>query len=317
LSDGTEGLRVLVTCRQMQNVMDEFQPRFDAAGIEVVQPEVVQQPSEEELAGMIGDFDGMIAGDDPLSASVLEHSGKLRVISKWGVGTDGIDKDAAAARGIAVTRTPNVFGDEVADVAIGFMAILARQLHRLHNSVVAGEWMKHEGMSLSDKTLGIVGLGDIGRGVARRGAGFGMTLLGYDIVEPDAATLALGLSPASLDELLAASDVIVLCCPLTPETRHIIDAEALAKTKRGVHLINVARGPLVDEPALVEALASGQVGAAGLDVFESEPLPADSRLREFEQCVFGTHNGSNTREGNLRASARAVDNVLSGLGVSE
>ena len=175
--------------------------------------------------------------------------------------------------------------------------------------------MKYEGSSLTGKTLGIIGLGDIGRAVARRGGGFGMELLGHDVVEPDATTLALGLSPTSLSDLLAASDIIVLCCPLNTETRHIINAETLAKAKRGVHLVNVARGPLVEERALVDALRSGQVGAAGLDVFEEEPLPAGSPLREFEQCVFGTHNGSNTREANLRASERAVDNVLAGLGV--
>ncbi|MGK2954744.1 MAG: phosphoglycerate dehydrogenase [Solirubrobacterales bacterium] len=309
-----ERQRVLVTCRQMQNVMDQFRQRFEDAGVETYEPKVVQQPSEKDLKEMIGNFDGMIAGDDPLTASVLAHSGRLRIISKWGVGTDGIDTEAAAARGIEVTRTPNVFGEEVADVAFGYVVILARQLHRLHNSVVAGEWMKHEGRSLAGQTLGIVGLGDIGCAVARRGAGFGMELLGYDLLEPDAATLELGLSPVSLSELLAASDIVVLCCPLTKETRHMIDAESLAKTKRGVNLVNVARGPLIDEHALVDALRSGQVGAAGLDVFEEEPLPAASPLREFEQCVFGTHNGSNTREANLRASARAVDNVLAGLG---
>lgn len=310
-----EQLRVLVTCRQMLSAMDEFRHRFEDAGIEVVELEVVQQPSEAELQGMIGDFDGMIAGDDPLTAGVLEHSGRLRIISKWGVGTDGIDTEAAAARGIEVTRTPNVFGEEVADVAFGYVVILARQLHRLHGSVMAGEWMKYEGDSLAGRSLGIIGLGDIGRAVARRGSGFGMELIGHDVVEPDTATLGLGLAPVSLSELLAASDIIVLCCPLTSETRHMINAEALAKTKRGVHLVNVARGPLIEERALVDALRSGQVGAAGLDVFEEEPLPAGSPLREFEQCVFGTHNGSNTSEANLRASARAVDNVLAGLGV--
>ncbi len=307
-------MRALITCRQMQNCIDEFRDRFDAEGIEIVLPSVVQQqPDEEELMSMIAGFDGMIAGDDPLTGRVLERADRLRVISKWGVGTDGIDLEAARARGITVTRTPDVFGDEVADVAIGYMVMLARQLHRLHASVLEGGWMKHEGVSLSGKRLGIVGLGDIGRAVARRGAGFGMELLGHDIVEPDERTLALGLAPVSLDDLLAGSDVIVLCCPLTPETFHLIDSDRLARTRPGVLLINVARGPLIDEGALVEALESGQVGAAALDVFESEPLPESSPLRRFEACVFGTHNGSNAREAVLRASERAVENLIEGL----
>jgi D-3-phosphoglycerate dehydrogenase len=208
-----------------------------------------------------------------------------------------------------------VFGEEVADVAIGYMVILARQLHRLHKSVLAGEWRKHEGVSLHGKTLGIVGLGDIGSAVARRGAGFGMRLLGYDIVEPDEATLGFGLMPSDLDDLIAESDVVVLCCPLTPETHHMIDRARLSKARRGLLLINVARGPLVDETALAEALESGQVGAAGLDVFEEEPLPESSPLRRFDQCVFGTHNGSNTHEANLRASERAVENLFEMLGL--
>lgn len=306
-------MRALITCRQMQSCMDEFQARFDDAGIEVVQPSVVQQLDEHELAEMIGGFEGMIAGDDPLTAGVIERADRMRVISKWGVGTDGIDVEAARARGILVTRTPNVFGDEVADVAIGYLVMLARQLHRLHNSVASGDWLKVEGMSLSGKTLGIIGLGDIGRAVARRGAGFGMRLVGYDVADVSEALAGLDLKLADLPTLWAESDAVVLCCPLTPETHHLVDGEALSASRLGVLVINVARGPLIDEIALVEALASGRVAAAALDVFEREPLPADSPLRSFESCVFGTHNGSNTVEANLRASARAVDNLLDGL----
>ena len=136
-------MRALITCRQMQNCMQQFRDRLDEAQVEVVQPSVVQQPDEEELISMIGGFDGIIAGDDPLTARVLEHADRLKVISKWGVGIDGIDLEAARARGIKVTRTPNVFGEEVADVAIGYMVMLARQLHRLHASVLDGGWMKH------------------------------------------------------------------------------------------------------------------------------------------------------------------------------
>jgi phosphoglycerate dehydrogenase-like enzyme len=306
-------MKVLITCRQMQNCFEEFRERFESEGLEVIQPEVVQQPGEQELADLVRGVDGMIAGDDPITATVLEHADRLRVISKWGVGVDGIDVETARARGIAVTRTPDVFGEEVADVAIGYMVMLARQLHRMHASVLENGWLKYEGSSLNGKTLGIVGLGDIGRAVARRGAGFGMTLLGSDIVEPDAATLALGLRHVALEELLAGADVVVLCCPLTPETHHLIDAERLGGARRGLLLINVARGPLVDEEALVAALESGQVAAAALDVFEREPLPPASALRRFHNCVFGTHNGSNTREAVLRASERAFENLLQGL----
>jgi D-3-phosphoglycerate dehydrogenase len=306
--------RVLITCRQMQNCIDEFRPRLDEYELELILPEIVQQPSEDELIEIIGGFDGMIAGDDPLTARVLDHAGRMRIISKWGVGIDGIDLDAARARGIPVVNTPGVFGDEVADVAMGYVVMLARQLHRIDASVRAGGWFKHEGRSLSDKVLGVAGFGSIGQAVGARGLGFGMRVLAYDVAEA-AGTVAgeMGVETLDRDELFRQSDFLVLCSPLTPETRHMVDGRTLALMRPGGYLVNVARGPLVDEAALVEALDSGHLAAAALDVFEQEPLPADSPLRRFEQCVFGSHNASNTREGVLRASARAVDNLLHGL----
>lgn len=312
----SEQLRVLVTCRQMQNCWSHFAERFDQLGIAVDQPAVVQQPSEEELIAIIGQYDGMIAGDDPLTREVLSHAGRLKILSKWGVGTDGIDKQAAAEFGIPVTNTPNVFGDEVADVALGYVTMLARQFHRIHNSVAAGGWWKFEGQSLTGLDAGIVGFGSIGQAVARRCLGFGMTVHAYDVTpEAKAAANELGVAYEPLDAVFANADYLILCAPLVPATRHIVNAETLALMRPGSKLVNVSRGPLVDERALIEALRSGHIAAAGLDVFEVEPLPMDSPLREFEQCVFGSHNGSNTAEGSLRASYKAVDNLLSGLGI--
>ena len=303
-------MKVLITCRQMQACIEDFRARFDERGIELEMPAVVQQPTEEELIGLLGDVDGMIAGDDPLSARVLAHAGRLRIISKWGVGTDGIDFEAAREHGIAVTNTPGVFGDEVADVAAAYMVMLARQLHRIDASVRDGGWLKHEGRSLTGLPLGIAGLGSIGRATARRGHGFGMRVIAHDLRAPGDAA---GVELVDRDELFRRSDVLVLCLPLTPETRHIVDRDTLALMRPGSLLVNVARGPLVDEAALVEALESGRVAAAALDVFESEPLAREHPLRRFEQCVFGSHNGSNTREGVLRASERAVEHLLAGL----
>lgn len=308
------GRRVLVACRQMQNCIEEFRERLEGAGLELVLPEVLQQLSEDELIAIIAGFDGMIAGDDPLTERVLEHASRLRIISKWGVGVDGIDRAAAERLGIAVTNTPGVFGDEVADVAMGYVIMLARQLHRIHASVVEGGWHKHEGRSLAGCTLGIVGFGSIGRALARRGHGFEMTVLVHDpIVGANGDAEAPGVAFVGLDELFAASDYLVLCCPLTADNRHMVNASRLDTMKRGSCVVNVARGPLVDEAALVRSLETGQLYAAALDVFEDEPLRADHPLRGFAQCVFGSHNGSNTREGVLRASAAAVENLLRGL----
>jgi D-3-phosphoglycerate dehydrogenase len=308
------GERVLITCRQMQNCIEEFRPRLNEYQLELVLPEIVQQPSEEDLIEIIGGFNGMIAGDDPLSARVLEHAKRMRIISKWGVGIDGIDLDAARSLGIPVVDTPRVFGGEVADIALGYVIMLARQLHRIDASVKAGGWFKYEGRSLAGKVLGVAGFGSIGRAVAQRGLGFGMRVVAHDVA--DAAAVAaedMGVEMLSGDELFKQSDFLVLCSPLTPETRHMVNERTLALMQPGSYLVNVGRGPLVDETALVQALASGHVAAAALDVFEEEPLPASSGLRAFDQCVFGSHNASNTREGVLRTSARAVENLLHGL----
>jgi len=308
------GERVLITCRQMQNCIDEFRPMLDERKLELVLLEIVQQPSEDDLIEIIGGFDGMIAGDDPLSARVLDHAKRMRIISKWGVGIDGIDLNAARALGIPVVNTPGVFGGEVADLALGYVIMLARQLHRIDASVKAGGWFKHEGRSLAGKVLGVAGFGSIGQAVGARGKGFGMRVVAHDVAEAASATAAnMGVEMLGRDEFFQQGDFLVLCSPLTPETRHMVNERTLALMQPGSYLVNVGRGPLVDESALVEALDSGRVAAAALDVFEEEPLPATSGLRRFEQCVFGSHNASNTQEGVLRASAQAVENLLHGL----
>lgn len=310
--------RVLVTCRQMIACFEEFRPMFDAAGVDVVLADVPgQQLSELELLHVIPGYDAVIAGDDPFTRKVLEAASQLRVLSRWGIGVDAVDMEAAAELGIVVTNTPGVFDDEVADVTIGYLILLARGLHLLDNSVRAGQWRKIEGRSLAGLTLGVVGLGGIGRATARRGRALGMHVIGSD-PSPAAAEAAKaeGADIVTYEELLARSDVVVLNCPLTPATHHLVDRTTLALTKPGVLLVNTARGPVVDEAALIEALESGHVAGAGLDVFEIEPLPADSRLRDFENVILGTHNGSNTREAVRRTSELASRNVLTRLGGS-
>ncbi len=308
-------MRALIACRQMQDCFAHFRPRFDELEIECVLPVVLQQMTEEELLPIIGDFDGMIAGDDHLTGRVLSQAGRLRIISKWGIGTDAIDLAAAERLGIRVTNTPAVFGDDVADVAAGYLVLLARRLHLIDASVKSGGWLKHRGTALSAKTLGIYGLGSIGRAVARRGHGFGMRVIGFDVAPPSlklAEEEAIE-TVAEADDLFRASDFLVLCAPATPQTHHVVNGSTLSLMPPGSFLINVSRGSLVDEGALADALATESLSGAALDVFETEPLPTDSPLRAFAGCIFGSHNASNTEQGVLRASERAVDNLLEGL----
>lgn len=308
--------RVLITCPPMLKTLDSCQERFAAENWQVTAPEVTQQLSEAELCEMIGEFDGVIAGDDLFTAKVLEtgRKGKLKALAKWGIGVDAIDLNAAKSLGILTSNTPNVFGEEVADVAVGYTILLARQLHRIDAAVRQGEWLKIRGTSLQGKTAGIIGVGSIGGALANRFKSMGMALLGYDIqpVRSDVC-LETGLRQVELSALLQQSDVVVLACVLTPENRHMIDTRAFEALKPGAFVVNVARGPLIQEEALIAALRRGQVAGAALDVFESEPLSTDSPLCRMPQVILGSHNGSNTEEAVLRVNQLAIDNLARDL----
>ena len=248
---------------------------------------------------------------------MLEHATRLRIVSKWGVGVDNIDLEAAAELGIRVTNTPGTFGDEVADVVIGYLVLLARQLHRTDAGTRAGHWPKIQGFSLAGRTLGIVGLGSIGQAVARRAVAMGMTVLGSDVSDAQAdRARSLGVEVVALDDLQRRSDIVTLCCPLTADNRHLFDAAAFARMKPGSYLINTARGPLVDEEAIIDALQAGHLAGAALDVFEEEPLPASSPLRGLDSVILGAHNASNTSDAVLRVNEIAMVNLLDGLAVA-
>ena len=306
--------RVLITCPQLQDTFHRYSDMFQQREIDVQLPPVVQSLSEAELLAIIDRFDGVIAGDDEFTGPVLEKAQRLKILSKWGVGIDGIDLDAANRLGIPVTNTPHVFDDEVADVVMGYLILLTRQLHKLDQSVSTGNWKKIQGSSLRGKTLGVIGVGGIGQAVVRRAVVMGMAVLGEDIVPaPDSFVIKTGLRMVTRDELIQESDFISLNCNLTAANRHLLGSRELNLMKNGVYVINTARGALIDEDALSQALLEGKVAGAALDVFESEPLPSRSPLRKFDNCIFGTHNSSNTVEAVLRVNEMAIQNLLDGL----
>ena len=270
--------------------LDACQERFLQEGFDIHVPEFQQQMSEAGLCDLIADFDGVIAGDDPFTAKVLDigKRGKLKALAKWGIGVDAIDLEAAKGLGIFTSNTPNVFGDEVADVALGYLILLARQLHRMDKAVRQGNWLKIQGTSLRGKVAGIVGVGSIGRAIARRFQVLGMTLLGHDVYPIDPSFCeAMGLQAVDLNALFQQSDYIVLACNLTPQNYHLLNAEIFAQMKDGVSIVNVARGPLIEETALIDALTTGKVGAAALDVFETEPLPPNQPSIPIRAGDFG------------------------------
>ncbi|WP_071515519.1 phosphoglycerate dehydrogenase [Geitlerinema sp. PCC 9228] len=306
--------KVLVTCPHLQKTIDLYRERLAQQGVEVEVPPVVQQLSESELLEIIERFDGVIAGDDPFTAKVLENGKRLKIVAKWGIGMDAIDQEAARKLGIQVKNTPDVFPNEVADVVVGYLVMLSRKLHQLDRAVRRGEWQQIQGQSLQGKTLGVVGIGSIGRAVVRRGVMLGMSVVGYDVMPVSQAfTNETGMKAVELEELLQSADFISLNCNLTADNQHMLSRRQFELMKAGVQIINTARGALIDERALVEALDSGKVGGAALDVFEEEPLPSESPLRSFDSCILGTHNSSNTREAVLRVNEMAIDNLLQGL----
>jgi len=308
--------RILITCPPMLMTLEHCRERFTVEQFEVTTPEIVQQLSEDQLCEMIADFDGVIAGDDPFTAKVLQigRQGHLRALAKWGIGVDAIDLEAAKSLGIYTSNTPNVFGDEVADVALGYILLLARQLHRIDQAIRQGEWLKIRGTSLRGKVAGIIGLGSIGSAVADRLHVLGMELLGYDI-KPfyTDANKSTNIRQVELAELLNCADYIVVACALTRENHNLINESAFAKMKQGVSIINVARGSLIQESALLSALNSGRVAGAALDVFEKEPLTPDNPLCLYPQVILGSHNSSNTEEAVLRVNQLAIDNLVRDL----
>ena len=304
---------ILVTCKQMQNELPLHRERIESLGYEVLAPELVgQQFTAAQLAQYSEGMVGIIAGDDELNRSFFDATPDLKVLIRWGIGMDSVDHEAAADHDVVVRNTPGVFGREVADSAFAYVLMLARGHHGVDSDVRNGSWPKREGITLGENRVGVVGLGAIGRQVAQRGLGFGMEVVGFDPYV-DSEHVAEGVSRVSLDELLSTSRFVILTCPLTEDTFHLIDTSALARMRRDAYLINVARGPVVDEVALCAALTEGLITGAGLDVFEVEPLPVDSPLRELENVILGAHNGSNTREGVQLASRVAVDLLLKEL----
>lgn len=308
--------RIAVTCVQMQRDLATLESEFERLGVEVVCPPVVQALAGDDLVAALADCAGVIAGDDAFTADVIARLPGLRAIAKWGVGIDGIDLAAAAEHGVAVSNTPGAFDDDVADIALAYLIGLARGLHLVDRGVRAGGWPKPVGRSVGAMTVGVIGLGGIGRAFGRRGLALGARVMGADPVAASReAAAADGIDVVGLDDLLARVDAVSLHCPLTPETRHMLDARAFAAVRPGLLLVNTARGPVIDETALVAALERGQVAAAALDVFEAEPLAADHPLRGFEQVVLGSHNASNTAEACARVHHRALANLADALGL--
>jgi D-3-phosphoglycerate dehydrogenase / 2-oxoglutarate reductase len=300
-------MKVLVTCPPMLGMLDHLKEHFQNAGLEYFGAPVVQTLTEDELCAMVPKYDGWIIGDDPATRRVFAagRAGILKAAVKWGIGTDNIDFAACKEFGIPIINTPNMFGAEVADMALGYVIALARETFTIDREVRAGNWIKPAGISLLNKTLALVGFGDIGQESARRFLACGLNVNAYDPAYVETESF----KPVQLlewPERVGEADFLVITCSLNESTKRLINASTLKLCKQGLRLVNVARGQIVDEVALENALDSGQVYSAALDVFEVEPLPQNSNLRNHPRCILGSHNASNTVDAVQKASLQAI-----------
>lgn len=309
---------VLFTAPYMIPALERFRRVFEKYGIELIVPEVQERMEEADLLRYAGRFDGAICGDDRYTSRVLEAcTPRLKVISKWGTGIDSIDAEACARLNVKLCRTPNAFTMAVADTVLGYILAFARRQPWMDRDIKAGKWNKLPGRALSECTLGVIGVGNIGKAVTRRAGAFGMRVLGNDIVPIDPGFLGeTGIEMTELDSLLAQSDFVSVNCDLNPTSRHLVNAGRLRRMKSDGVLINTSRGPIVDEQALVEALQAKQLAGAALDVFEVEPLPVDSPLLKMDNVMLAPHNSNSSPAAWERVHWNTIRYLLDGLGIA-
>ena len=266
--------------------------------------------TEDELIPLLEGCEGYLAGLDFITEKVLSTAKGLRVISRYGIGCDRVDLNAAKRHGILVTNTPGANSDAVADLTLGFMLAVARAIPMLDRATKQGEWKRRTGVELGGKTLGLLGFGMIGKLVARRAAGFGMKILTYDPYIDEAHAKESGASLKPFNDVIAESNFLSLHLPLADSTKNIINEETIGKMRPGAVVINTSRGGLIDEAALFRALESGHLSGAALDVYEQEPPDTKLPLYQLPNVITTPHTGAHTEEATLNMAAMAVDNLI-------
>jgi D-3-phosphoglycerate dehydrogenase len=308
---------VLLTAPYMIPFLERFTPVFTYYGINVIVPDVNERLEEKELLWYAGQFDGAICGDDRYTRLVIEKSvPRLKVIAKWGTGIDSIDRQACMDNSVHLLNTVNAFTLPVADSVLGYILAFARQQPWMDRAVKSGVWRKIPGISLSESTLGVIGVGNIGGAVLQRARGFGMRLLGNDIIPiPEAFLQDNDVVSVNLQTLLSEADFVSVNCDLNPTSHHLINHDTLGLMKNSAVLVNTARGPIVDENALITALQTKKIAGAALDVFENEPLAQDSPLLQMDNVMLAPHNSNSSPAAWENVHWNTIRNLLTGLGI--
>lgn len=301
--------KVIVTARSFGKSDNKALELLTQNGCEVIHLTAGEQSVEEQLKQVIGTADAIIAGLEEYGETTMAAAPNLKVISRYGVGYDNVDVNAASQKKIQVTITPGANGDSVADLAMALMLNAARNVAIMDCAMKNKNQQRPQGVEMWQKTLGVIGTGRIGQGVARRCQGFDMRILGYDIYESEKFKQECNAQYVDLETLLRESDFITLHSPLTPETKHMISKKEFQMMKEDAVIVNTARGGIIDEEALYDALNTGEIRAAGLDATVDEP-PYESPLMTLPNCILTPHAGATTKEASSKMSIMAAQNVV-------
>lgn len=325
-------MNILLTCPPMINQIENLKDEIKKYNFKIHIPEFTAVMTEEELCKIIGNYDAWIIGDDPCTEKVLVKgvNGKLKALVKWGVGVDNVDFDACKKYNIPVTNTPAMFGEEVSDIAINYILTLTRETHIINENVRKGIWYKPAGRTLVGRKVALIGFGDIGRTVARKCLAFNLHVnvsdpgfyhdietneikckYNKELVIPDSIQKVNICE--NLEEAVLSCNYIIVTCSLNKHTKGMINKKIIKLAEKGVIVINVARGPIVVEKDVIELLDEGYVKSVGFDVFETEPLLKNSKLMNYRQNIYGSHNGSNTIDAVLKTSKLAIEKLVSFL----
>ena len=308
--------RILITAPPILPSIEDYRNLFEKNSAELVTPpfEVKECLYEKELNELLVDIDGIICGDDKLTKDVLTQANKLKVISKWGTGIDSIDAEEAKNLGIKVYRVKGAFANPVADTVMAYILMFARRIKEKDMTVRNGPWEKIPSITLKEATLGVIGVGHIGKALVRRAISFGMNVLGNDIIQiPQDFINETGIEMVSLSDLLVCSDFVSLHCDLNKTSYKLIGDKELKLMKSDGFLINTSRGEVVDEKALEQVLINKQITGAALDVFEVEPLPESSSLRELDNVYLSPHNANSSFMVFKEVHAASIQNLFRGL----
>lgn len=320
---------ILLTCPPMIKQISRFEDLLNKYNFKITIPNFEQVMKEEDLCKIIGEYDGWIIGDDPATKKVFEAGikGSLKACVKWGVGTDNVDFEACKELNIPICNTPQMFGEEVSDIAINYLLTLTRETHVVNKKVREGEWYKPAGRTLTGRKVALIGFGDIGRCLARKCLAFNLDVnvsdpgfyhdidskikckYNEELIIPD--NIQKVKICDNLQEAVKGCDYIVVTCSLNKHTNKMIKKNIIKLANKGVIIINVARGPIVVEKDIIELLEEGFIKSVGFDVFEVEPLSTKSKLLNYEQNIYGSHNGSNTLDAVLKTTGIALEKLLS------